>query len=93
MMVAVDALVFCQPRYPRPLETSQSLHCTKCKNQCSGNFRSSIHLQTPDNECRDDTERPVHHARDRRVSVSGVDGDLWIDARSSSAGISRPEVG
>lgn len=83
----------CQLRSQRSLEADHSLHCAKSKNQCCGNFRPYIHLQTPDHEYRDDTQCPIHHAGNRRVPVSGVDCDSWVDTRSFSACISRPEIG
>jgi hypothetical protein len=47
----------------------------------------------PDHEYRDDAERPICDTRDRRVPISGIDRDLWVDACPLPTSVLRPEIG
>jgi hypothetical protein len=69
-----------------------NLHCAEREDDTNGHLLLTVHLQAPDNEDRNNTERPVRYATQRRVSVERVDDDFGVHAVPYAAAKLLPEM-
>jgi hypothetical protein len=69
-----------------------SLHCAECEDDTNCHLLLTVHLQAPNNEDRNNTERPVRYATQCRVSVERVDDDFRVHAMPYTAAKLLPEM-
>jgi hypothetical protein len=70
-----------------------NLHGTECQDETDGDLLLSVHLQSVNNEDRNNTERPIRNTAQCGVSVERVDNNGRWNALALSAPELLPEVG
>jgi hypothetical protein len=70
----------------------QHLHRAERQNDTNSYLVLPVHLQSLNNEDRDDTKRPIRDATQRRVSIEAVDHNLCCHAMSLTTTKLLPEM-